>query len=118
MEVIIETLLLMTGEIDVPESIQVPEFDAKTKSRAGILLKLLVDPSFIVGLVCLDEFMEPISKPTTMLQGRELEVFEAYLLIDDLMLVSFILPYFLNKMHSTTYTLYLKQKTTYFKNRT
>ena len=113
---IIETFLLTTREIDVPESIHVPEFDAKTKSREGILLKLLVDPSFIVGLVCLDEFMEPISKPTTMLQGRELEVFEAYLLIDNLMLVSLILPYFLNKMHSTHYTLYLKHKTTYFKN--
>lgn len=72
------------------EGFEVPYFDAKTKSRAAILLKLLADPGFIVGLVTLDEFMGPISKPTSMLQGRELEVLEAYTLIEDLMLVSLI----------------------------
>lgn len=80
-----EALEIISGEKNQDEDIEHPvaPWDNNTRGRARCLLKSIRDPMFVCGLVCLDTFMSPILLPTQLLQGRDIEVIQAYTIIDD-----------------------------------
>ena len=57
-------------------------FDTNSKGRAALMIGSIRDPTFLVGIVCLDKTYTPLLTPTTLLQGRDMDVLKAYKTID------------------------------------
>ena len=58
------------------------KFDANTKGPAAMMINSIREPTFLVGTVCLDKIYTPLLTPTTLLQGRDMDVLKAYQTID------------------------------------
>ena len=65
-----------------------PEFDARTRAIALGHVKSIEDPTFIVGLTCINSFFTPLISVTQSLQSRELDILDAYRLVTNVMEVS------------------------------
>ena len=77
---------MIMGVANVEGVIKV-DFDASTRSKAQALIHSILDPSFLVGIVCLDVIFTPLLTPTKLLQGRDIEVLRAYQLMESVIQV-------------------------------
>ena len=51
------------------------------------LLTLLSKSSFLVSLVCLDKYLKLLLRPTELLQKRDLDILDAYNMMEDVIKV-------------------------------
>ena len=85
--VVVETLETLVGVKPCPENVSL-SVDPSTKSKALGFLKSVCDPGFIVGIHCIKHFLKPLLAPTSLLQGRELDIRKGYEVVSDAIAVS------------------------------
>ena len=74
------------------------KFSPTVSGEAGILLTLLSESSFLVSLVCLDKYLKLLLRPTELLQKRDLDILDAYNMMEDVIKVFFFFCFFLQSI--------------------
>ena len=70
------------------------KFSPTVSGKAGILLTLLSESSFLVSLVCLDKYLKLLLRPTELLQKRDLDILDAYNMMEDVIKVFYFLFFY------------------------
>ena len=78
---IVETFEIINGthtELDKFEEIYIKGWDAKSKVEATQFLNSLTKFEFVIGMIALYRLLQPVAGTTQKLQGRTINVIDAY----------------------------------------